>query len=216
MSQQILRVRPTKIELIRLKRRLALARRIHRILRERLTILVAEFLNSMRILANSRREIMDKLASIYTRISLLNFQHSGDFIKAYIESSPQMIDVYAASKNIMGVKAPFIDVRLREEYKQLKTILSPTTSILLESIRSSSIDIVSKLLDLAEGEKTLEMLGKEILRTRRRVNILEHVVIPRLEATIKYLEMMFDEREREEKTRLKRVKEILKRRRGGE
>ncbi len=214
MSQQILKVRPTKIELIRLRRRLKLAKRIHRILRERLTILVAEFLNSVRQVVNERKDIVKLLERGYASESLIRIFHSAGELDNIARTSPKVIEVYAAMKNIMGVRAPFIDYRRVEEYEELKTPISlGSTSIALEITRKTFMEILEKVLELAEHEKTLDLLSKEIARTRRRVNILEHVIIPRLEATIKYLEMMFDEREREEKTRLKRVKAVLSRRR---
>jgi len=214
-SQQILRVRPTKIELIRLKRRLSLARRIHRILRERLTILVAEFLNIVRSLVEERKELIKMLKTGYNNITMALLEHSSSEIRSYGESIPRIFEVYSAIKNIMGVKTPFLEVRFKEEYKILRKPLSPTMSIAIEKTRSTYLEIIEKIISLAENERTLELLGREIARTRRRVNILEHIIIPRLEATIKYLQMMFDEREREEKTRLKRVKAVLSRRRGG-
>ena len=214
MSQQILKVRPTKIELIRLRRRLKLAKRIHRILRERLTILVAEFLNSVRQVVDERKDIVKLLERGYASESLIRMFHSAGELDNIARTSPKVIEVYAAMKNIMGVRAPFIDYRRVEEYEELKTPISlGSTSIALEITRKTFMEILEKVLELAEHEKTLDLLSKEIARTRRRVNILEHVIIPRLEATIKYLEMMFDEREREEKTRLKRVKAVLSRRR---
>ncbi len=214
MSQQILKVRPTKIELIRLRRRLKLAKRIHRILRERLTILVAEFLNSVRQVVDERKDIVKLLERGYASESLIRMFHSAGELDNIARTSPKVIEVYAAMKNIMGVRAPFIDYKKVEEYEELKTPISlGSTSIALEITRKTFMEILEKVLELAEHEKTLDLLSKEIARTRRRVNILEHVIIPRLEATIKYLEMMFDEREREEKTRLKRVKAVLSRRR---
>ena len=214
MSQQILKVRPTKIELIRLRRRLKLAKRIHRILRERLTILVAEFLNSVRQVVDERKDIVKLLERGYASESLIRMFHSAGELDNIAKTSPKVIEVYAAMKNIMGVRAPFIDYKRVEEYEELKTPISlGSTSIALEITRKTFMEILEKVLELAEHEKTLDLLSKEIARTRRRVNILEHVIIPRLEATIKYLEMMFDEREREEKTRLKRVKAVLSRRR---
>ncbi len=213
-SQQILKVRPTKIELIRLRRRLKLAKRIHRILRERLTILVAEFLNSVRQVVDERRELIKLLEKGYANESLIRMFHSSGELENIARTSPKLLNVYVATKNIMGVRTPFIDYRRVEEYEELKIPVSlGLTSIPLEVTRKIFAEILEKALELAEHEKTLDLLSKEIMRTRRRVNILEHVIIPRLEATIKYLEMMFDEREREEKTRLKRVKAVLSRRR---
>ncbi len=214
MSQQILKVRPTKIELIRLRRRLKLAKRIHKILRERLTILITEFLNSVRQVVSERKDIIKLLERGYVNESLIRMFHSAGELDSIARTLPKVIEVYVATKNIMGVRAPFIDYKRIEEYEELKTPISlGSTSIALEITRKTFIEILEKILELAEHEKTLDLLSKEIARTRRRVNILEHIIIPRLEATIKYLEMMFDEREREEKTRLKRVKAVLSKRR---
>lgn len=213
-SQQLLKVRPTKIELIRLRRRLKLAKRIHRILRERLTILITEFLNSVRQVIDERKELVKLLEKGYVNEPSMRMSHSFEELENIARTSPSPLEVYTATKNIMGVRTPFIDYRRIEEYEELKIPVSlGATSIPLEIMRRIFTEILEKLLELAEHEKTLDLLSREIARTRRRVNILEHIIIPRLETTIKYLEMMFDEREREEKTRLKRVKAVLSRRR---
>ncbi|RLE87557.1 MAG: V-type ATP synthase subunit D, partial [Thermoprotei archaeon] len=92
-------------------------------------------------------------------------------------------------------------------------ILSDTSLYIDEASRRFE-ELLKLSIELAEVEKALERLGIEIRKMRRRVNVLEHILIPRIQATIKYLSMKFEEREREERARLKRVKVLLARRRG--
>ena len=106
------------------------------------------------------------------------------------------------------MKAPLIEV------EEVEATPIPFAPIEIAEISRRGRRVLELACSIAELEKELEMLGVELERTRRRVNMLEHVLIPRLMNTIKYLRMKFEEREREEKARLKRVKTVLARRRG--
>jgi len=204
----LLRVRPTKIELIRLRRRLQLARKVHRILRERLTILVNEFLLRSREAYSLRLEASRKLLEFYKRASILYSVYGEKLFQYYSSVIREGSRAIVGEENIAGVKTP--TVRLVEP-KTIEDKLYPE----LESLKKESLEILGTLIELGCIEEALRALGVNILRTKRKVNALEYMLIPQIINTIRYLRMKFEEREREEKARLKRVKVVLARRRGG-
>jgi len=209
-SREIVRIaRPTKLELIRLRRRLATARRIHRILRDRLTLLVQEFFIVVRKLYRARRELNEVLSQVYRAYFEAYAFHGHRELHAVSSTSATGVTVLCASRSVAGVRAPLIELETPP-----KLSLSPLSPPEACAVARASERILGLLVSIAELEKELQLLGIELDRTRRRVNMLEHVLIPRLENTIRYLRMKFEEREREEKARLKRVKTVLARRRG--
>ncbi len=208
-SREIVRIaRPTKLELIRLRRRLATARRIHRILRDRLTLLVQEFFIVIRKLYRAREELSSELRELYPLYERALALSGVEGLEIMVKPGARGARVLAAYRSVAGVRAPLIEVE-----EVISTPL-PFAPIEVAEITKRGRRILEVACSIAELEKELQMLGLELERTRRRVNMLEHVLIPRLVNTIKYLRMKFEEREREEKARLKRVKTVLARRRG--
>jgi len=202
----LLRVRPTKIELIKLRRRLVLARKVHRILRERLTILVNEFLIRVREAYALRIDASKDLDRVY-RQAVYMYGFYGDMLQEHLRRTIKKdAKVITGVENIMGVKTPALHL-IEPEYT-VNPLLPDVTEF-----RETAIRAVKKILELGQAERAVISLGKEIKKTRRKVNALEYILIPKILATIKYLRMKFEEREREEKARLKRVKSILERRR---
>ncbi len=213
-SAKVLKVRPTKIELIRLKRRLVLAKRIHRILRERLTILVAEFLDISRKATKLREKLHEKAEEAYSALTLAYGHHGRKGLEKEALAVERKIVAIFGISNIMGVKVPLIETEKIEKTISERGYSIADTSLYIDEAARRFEELLRLSMELGETEKTLERLGIEIRKMRRRVNVLEHILIPRIEATIKYLSMKFEEREREERARLKRVKVILSRRRG--
>ncbi len=203
----LLRVRPTKIELIRLRKRLQLARKVHRILRERLTILVNEFLVKIREAYALRREVSENLVNVYSRAFLLYSVYGENITRYYSSATREKLRAIVGLENIMGVKTT--TVRLEKPEYVEETLIRD-----LGVFREEAINIIRNIIELGKTEKAIDSLGKEILRTKRKVNALEYTLIPQIWNTIRYLRMKFEEREREEKARLKRVKALLERRRG--
>jgi len=207
MSQQIMKIRPTKIELIRLRRRVKVAKRLHKVLKDRLIILSQELIALIKESRELRQEIHERIAACEK--SLMD-------TASY--TPPLMIDLLASTRMetaqavigtrvIAGVRVPLL------EYEAKKGKYDPAAyPITLENAGKCYEELVSKILRLAEMEASILLVGKEVSRVKRRVNALETILIPRIEATIKYLMMKFEEREREDKTRMKKVKQLLEKR----
>ena len=200
-------VRPTKIELIRLRRRLTLATRIQKIVKDRLSILMLEFLQIAREAAEARRKLLEEFTSSYRTLSIAAGYHGYIALEKELSATETDLEIATGSRNIAGTKVPSF------ELKGMKRAISSynpiDTSSSVDQTAQRSEKALEAIVALAELQSSLELLGKEINRTKRIVNALEYLIIPNLELTIKFLYMKFEERDREEKSRLKRVKVLL-------
>lgn len=201
--------RPTKIELIRLRRRLVLARRLHRILRDRMTLLLQEFYIALERALELRSRVNGLLSEVYPSYYSALGIHSYEYLNAVSDSVARDFRVVAGVRNVIGVAVPMLELRDLPQS-------SPLIPIEAHVVQLRRRELLESLVLLAEYEKSLVLVGSEIARTRRRVVMLEKFLIPRILRTIAYLKMKFDEMEREEKVRLMRTKAVLERTRASQ
>uniref|UniRef100_A0A7C2BLI9 V-type ATP synthase subunit D n=1 Tax=Thermosphaera aggregans TaxID=54254 RepID=A0A7C2BLI9_9CREN len=200
---QLQRIRPTKIELIRLRRQLVLAVKVHKVLRERLTILVNEFLAQLRESVEKRRKINELILPVYNRGAGLLGVYGENVFQLFHRTTLGLTCVLT-SENIMGVSTRSVVLRRPVEDKAVYAGL--------KDFQAQASELLKAIIELGKAEEAVLALGREIKSTKRRVNALNYIIIPRLSRQIRLLRMKFDEREREEKSRLKRVKNILEKR----
>ena len=210
MPQQLIKVRPTKIELVKLKRRLSLSERVQKIVKDRLSILTMEFLQAARETVEAKRKLVDELSETYKALSIATGYHGYIALEKELIATEADVKVAAGSRNIAGVRIPSFE--LRENGKVMRQYNLVDTSSWLDHAAQLSRKSLEAIIELAELQRGLELLGMEINRTKRITNALEYIIIPGLQATINYLNMKFEERDREEKSRLKRVKVLLEQR----
>ncbi|MEM4977038.1 MAG: V-type ATP synthase subunit D [Desulfurococcaceae archaeon] len=192
------RVRPTKIELIRLRRRLITSIRVHRILTERLVVLANEYMSRIREAVELRRRVQESSVLVYKRaLGVLGLY--GPSASDYLAEVSPKPTVYVGTENVMGVKVK--SVVLKYPDKRLPSGLEDFT----DQCRA----FVDAVIALARAEYALREIGRELVATKRKANALQYIIIPRLRGVIRALQLKFDEREREEKSRLKRIKHIL-------
>jgi V/A-type H+-transporting ATPase subunit D len=203
---KLMTVRPTKIELIRLRRRLVLASRIRKILKDRLSILVMEFLQLARETVEAKRGLIADFSEAYKALSVASGYHGYLSLEKELVASEKDLEIITGSRNVAGAKVPSFELRGTDQTAGYSLI---DTSSWLDQTADRAGKVLEAIVALAELQSTLEILGKEINRTKRIVNALEYLVIPNLQTTIRFLYMKFEERDREEKARLKRVKVIL-------
>jgi V/A-type H+-transporting ATPase subunit D len=202
--------RPTKIELARLKRRLKLATRIQKIVKDRLSILIMEFFQTVRECTSVKEKLLTELSEAYRAFSLTVGYHGSVPLEKELLISEITMTVYGGTRNVGGVWVPLFEI---ETSPTRLTMINPTdTSSLIDHTTQLSQKFLERIVELAELQRSLELLGLEINKVKRISNALEHVLIPALDATIKYLAMKFEEREREEVARLKRVKLLIEQR----
>lgn len=204
---EIVKVRPTKTELMKLKRRLSLAERVHKILKDRLTILTMEFLQTARETVVARQRLVDVLAEAYEALSIATGYHGYQALEKEFIASEADLKLVAGSRNIAGVRTPSFEFTGRSHTVTGYDL--GDTSALLDHASRLFGNCLEATVELAELQRGLELLGMEINRTKRIANSLEYTVVPALEATIGHLHMKFEERDREEKARLKRVKTLV-------
>jgi V/A-type H+-transporting ATPase subunit D len=210
MPQQVVKVtRPTKIELIRLRRRLALAARIQKIVKDRVSILILEFLQIARQTVDAKRRLLDEFAEGYRTLSVTAGYHGYIALEKELAASERDLGIAAGLRNVGGVRIPAFE--LKEAEPGVVSYSLADTSSWLDRTAELSQTCLETIVELAELQRSLELLGREINRTKRILNALEYLIIPALTATIKYLYMKFEERDREERARLKRVKVLLER-----
>lgn len=204
---QLIKVRPTKIELVKLKRKLTLAQRVQKIVKDRLSILTMEFLQTARDTIEAKKNLVDSFSSAYKALSIASGYHGYIALEKELIASETDLRITAGSRNIAGVRIPSFE--LTEQKKPIRRYNLPDTSSWVDHAAQLSKRCLKHTVELAELQRSLELLGMEINRTKRITNALEHMIIPSLEVTINYLNMKFEERDREEKARLKRVKVLL-------
>ncbi|MEJ2738990.1 MAG: V-type ATP synthase subunit D [Dehalococcoidia bacterium] len=202
MPAKLIKVRPTKIALINLRRRLNLSSRIQKIIKDRLSILTLEFLQVARETVEAKRKLLDDFSELYRAMSITAGYHG--YISLATNSFSSDI------RNMAGMKIPTFEYE--DSAPDLKNYSIPDTSSFLDNTAQLSQKCLEDIIALAELENNLALMGQEINRTKRIVNALEYLILPSLRYTIKYLTMKFEERDREEKARLKRVKVLLAKR----
>ena len=207
---KLISVRPTKIELVRLKRRLSLATRVQKIVKDRLSILTIEFLQSARETVKAKENLVELYSKAYQALSVAAGYHGLIALEKELAASQKETTVSSGFLNIAGVKMISLEVNETEEairgydYIDTSPLVDDAARLFEESLKAS--------VDLAEKQTCMNLLGAEINRAKRITNALEYLIIPSLQFTIKFLNMKFEERDREEKSRLKRVKVLLERR----
>lgn len=207
MPQQLIKVRPTKTELIKLKRRLSLAKRVQKIVRDRLFILMIEFIETARESVETRRRLLGDFSEAYKALSIAAGYHGYIALEKELVATEGDSKVAAGSRNIAGVRLPSFELMGAE--RAIRGYGFVDTSSCVDRAAQLAERCLEPIAELAELQRSLELLGMEIERTKRISNALEYVMIPALQATMKYLYMKFEERDREEKTRLKRIKVLL-------
>lgn len=202
-----LSVSPTRMELLRLKKRILLAQRGHRLLEDKQDELIRQFMPLVKEVIGLRREVEEGLKKAFQSLVIARMLIPPEFIEEALMWPGEKITLEVSYKYIVGVKVPEYEIKKEGDIHNYG--LATTSSELDIALKAYS-DLLPSLVKLASLEKTLELLAAEIERTRRRVNALEYIFIPNLEETIKYITMKLSEMERADLTRLMRIKEIVR------
>jgi len=206
----VMRVNPNRMELTRLKRQLATATRGHKLLKDKRDEMMRRFLELVRETKEMREEVEKELSQALSLFLLARAVNSDQVLEEALVYPSRRVSVRFGVENIMSVRVPAIK-QLQEETvgsSDLPYGFAETSAELDEAI-STLNKVFRRMLELAEVEKKTHLLADEIEKTRRRVNALEYVLIPRLQETIRYISMKLDENERGNLTRLMKVKEIV-------
>ncbi len=203
-------VNPTRMELTRLKKKLVTARRGHKLLKDKRDELMRRFLELVRENMELRRRLEAGLANANQNFVLAKAVMREETLNTALMAPLQSLSVEVGSRNVMSVEIPEFDYKTRTpgENDAYSYGFAFTSSDLDFAVRSLA-DIFPDMLKLAEVEKSCRLMAAEIEKTRRRVNALEHVMIPETERSIKYITMKLDENERSTQVRLMKVKDMM-------
>ncbi len=208
----ILRVNPTRMELTKLKKRLKTAVRGHKLLKDKRDEMVRQFMLLIRKNRKLRIEVEKALSSALADFVLARVAMTKDAMDEALLFPLREVDLEVSKTNIMSVNVPKIDYTEKKREQKFFPYGMLSTSAELDSASAEFSKVLPSMVELAELEKTCNMLADEIEKTRRRVNALEYVMIPQLEETIKYIKMKLDENERGSLTRLMKTKDMIEQR----
>ena len=204
-----LNVNPTRMELTRLKKRLATARRGHKLLKDKRDELMRQFLDMVRENRTLREEVEEGIRAANRHFVLASAAMSREAMEAALLTPKQEVGIAVSTRNVMSVDIPVFGNAPRSEAEgDIYPYGFAFTSFELDGAVEELNALLPAMLRLAEIEKSAQLLASEIEKTRRRVNALEHVLIPRLEETIRYIAMKLEENDRSSRTRLMKVKDM--------
>ncbi len=201
-----LNVNPNRMELLRLKKRLALAERGHKLLQDKQEQLMRNFLQFVGRARDLRKEVQDRVDESLRRFDLCRLATPENFLAAALSYPTGELKLNVEVSRLLNVRIPRLE--LESQPNPFTYGLAHTSSDLDRSLTILS-DTLPLMIELVNVEKTIVILSEEIEKTRRRVNALEFVFIPNLTETIKYIQTKLNELERSNINRLMRVKEMM-------
>lgn len=203
-------VNPTRMELTRLKKKLVTAIRGHKLLKDKRDELMRRFLDLVRENRALREKVEQGIAAANRNFVLARSVMPDEVINVALMTPKQEVTLEVETQNVMSVEIPKYQYKTRtSDANDIFSYGYAFTSGDLDSAVKSLSDVFPDMLRLAECEKACQLLAAEIEKTRRRVNALEHVMIPEMQDSIRYITMKLDENERSTQIRLMKVKDMM-------
>ena len=203
-------ITPTRMVLNQMKGRLKTASRGHKLLKDKRDELMRQFMDVVRRNKELREKVEAGLTDAFAALQVASAVMSPDMLEQSLIYPRQSVALDVSYKNIMSVNVPVYDFKTRSaEPGEIYPYGFAQTSGELDDALSALSGVFRDMLELAQVEKTMQLLAQEIEKTRRRVNALEYVMIPDLQKNIKYISMKLEENENSTKVRLMKVKEMV-------
>ena len=201
---------PTRMVLNQKKGRLKTATRGHKLLKDKRDELMRQFMDVVRRNQELRIKVEQGLTEAFAALSVASAVMSPEMLEQSLLYPRQSVELGLGYKNVMSVNVPVYDFRTKSaDTGDIYPYGLAQTSGELDDAMTALSGVFEDMLELAQVEKTMQMLAQEIVKTRRRVNALEYVMIPELQADIKYISMKLEENENSTKVRLMKVKEMV-------
>lgn len=201
---------PTRMELAKQKRRLSTAMRGHKLLKDKRDELMRQFLDLVRENKILRERVEEAMKRAAAGFLMARAATSDQVLNTALLAPKQQIFLETQVKNIMSVEVPAFEKKTRtDKAGDIFSYGFAFTAPELDDAVSALNETLPDLLRLAEVEKSCRLMSAEIEKTRRRVNALEHVMIPQYEETIKFISMKLEENERGATTRIMKVKDMM-------
>ena len=203
-------INPTRMELTRLKGRLKTATRGHKLLKDKRDELMKQFLEIVRKNRELRAKVEKGLEEANAAFTVASAIMSPEMLEQALLYPKQSVELNMHFRNVMSVNVPVYEFHTRnEDPTEIYPYGFAQTSGELDAALEALNRVFQDMLNLAEVEKTMQLLAEDIEKTRRRVNALEYVMIPDMQEKIKYITMKLDENERGNITRLMKVKDMV-------
>ncbi len=198
------------MELTKLKNKLKTAVRGHKLLKDKRDELMRQFLILVRENKALREKVENEIKNCNKNFVLAGAGMSTEALNVALMAPKQEVYLETGTKNVMSVEIPVFEYKTRtSDNNDIYSYGLAFTSSDLDGAVKSIADILPDMLRLAECEKSCQLMAKEIEKTRRRVNALEHVMIPQTQESIKFITMKLDENERSSQVRLMKVKDMM-------
>jgi len=202
-----LAVSATRMQLLRLRKRLALARRGHKLLKDKQDAMMRQFMELVKSVKGMRARVEDQLQAAFQSFLLARSTMPDQLVEEAICMPGMQLSLKVGQRQILNVRVPVLEPIVEGSIRCYGFV--GTSGDLDISLRFLG-GVLEQSLKLAEAEKTIQLLADEIEKTRRRVNALEYILIPDLIETIRYITMKLSEMERSNLSRLMRIKNIIR------
>ncbi|MDD6762568.1 MAG: V-type ATP synthase subunit D [Clostridiales bacterium] len=203
-------VNPTRMELTRLKKKLVTARKGHKLLKDKRDELMRQFMELVKVNKELRKKVEDGIAAANKDFALAAAVMGDEAVKTALLAPKQSVSLQVSERNVMSVEVPVFDYKTGTAGENdIYSYGFIETSADLDTAVASLSAVFPDMLRLAEVEKSCSLMAAEIEKTRRRVNALEHVMIPEYMDKIRYISMKLDENERSTQIRLLKVKDMM-------
>ena len=203
-------ITPTRMVLNQLKGRLKTARRGHKLLKDKRDELMRQFMDVVKENKVLRDRVETGLTGAFASLQVASAIMSPEMLEQALLYPRQSVELDMKFKNIMSVNVPVYSFTTKNnDPSEIYPYGFAQTSGELDDALEKMAKVFEDMLQLAQVEKTMQLLAEEIEKTRRRVNALEYVMIPELEQNIKYITMKLEENENATKVRLLKVKEMV-------
>jgi V/A-type H+-transporting ATPase subunit D len=190
------------MELMKIKDRRKLASRGHKLLKQKRDALIMEFFKIYNKASDLREKLNDELFVAYQKMALIELRHGPIILNIAAEGLEEPYVIEVTERNVMGVRIP--EVKKQKKSEIAYSVLATDYSI--DETVTAFKRILEMIMELAETENSLKRIIKEIEKTKRRVNALEYIVMPKLEGQAKEITLRLEEMERESFFVLKQLK----------
>lgn len=206
----VMNVNPTGMELTRLKKKLAVAKRGHKLLKDKRDELMRQFLEIVRESKELRHEMEQMISRANKSMIMARSVMQKSELSASLMMPKQQVSIDVSQRNIMSVDVPVFKSKTKTDnpHDIYSYGYAFTSGDLDDGVRMLA-EALPVILKLSEQENAVHLMASEIEKTGRRVNALEHVMIPDLQDTIRFITMKLDENERSSQTRLMKVKDMM-------
>ncbi len=203
-------ITPTRMVLNQQKARLKTARKGHKLMKDKCDELMRQFMDIVRQNKELRLKVEEGMTAAFKSLQVASAIMSPDMLEQALLYPRQSVELDVKYKNIMSVNVPQYSFRTKnDDPSEIYPYGFAQTSGELDDALDKLARVFEDMLQLAQVEKSTQLLAQEIEKTRRRVNALEYVMIPEFEETIKYIQMKLDENESSTKVRLLKVKDMV-------